>query len=143
IIVIVGFANMKGIGSLVVRLVFDSHRVFGAHLNIPLLGIDEHLQVVNKFTHIPEGIFDGVLTTYLANGKEVYRKVKFKVVSEQENLYMFNLSALPMDVTLRPVDNAGNTILTAELKVDGVDAAFRPVRNSFGLNHRLSPGQYQ
>lgn len=134
---------MKGIGALVVRLVFDSHRVFGAHLNIPLLGVDEHLQVVNKFDHIPEGTFDGILTTYLANGKEVYRKVKFNVLPEQENLYMFNLSALPIDVTLRPTDNAGNTILSAELKVDGVDTAFRPVRNSFGLNHRLSPGQYQ
>ncbi|PWT92462.1 MAG: hypothetical protein C5B54_03490 [Acidobacteria bacterium] len=134
---------MKGSGSLTIRLTFDSTRIAGAHLNIPLLGIDEHLRNITHYDHIPAGTYDGVLTTYLTIGKEVYRKLKFKVQPDQDNLFLFNLSSLPLEVLLRPIDAGGDTILHSELKVEGVDPAFRPVIKPSGLAHKLAPGEYE
>ncbi len=48
----------------------------------------------------------------------------------------------PFEVILKPVDSGGRIVLNSEIKVEGVDANFRPVRNLGGLAYRLKAGLY-
>jgi hypothetical protein len=134
---------MREVGALSIKLEYQLHRVQGARLCIPLLGIDEHLPRYSRFENLPAGTYDATLILYLVNGGEIKQTRKVRILPNQENLHQFHFSALEQDIFLRPVDAGGRTVLSAEIKIEGVDPNFRTVRDWRGIPFRLRPGNYQ
>jgi hypothetical protein len=131
------------VGALTVLLEFDLYKVQGARLTIPLLGIDQHVGHLTQFESLPAGMYDATITAFLTAGGETVQKTKIKILPKQGNLYKFNLSAVPQEVVLRPVDAQDRTILFSEIKIEDLDINFRPLRDEKGVAYKLRPGDYR
>ncbi|PWT87755.1 MAG: hypothetical protein C5B54_11770 [Acidobacteria bacterium] len=127
---------------ITVKLDFDPKRVHGARLVIPMLAVDEHLTNITRIENLTPGTYDGTLTTYLTTGSETTQKVKIKIFPKSENIHHFNLSQVPHEVMIRPVDKKNKTILFSEIRIENFDMNFRPVRDEKGVACRLRPGDY-
>ncbi len=133
----------EGVGSLTILLDFDPYRVQGARLNIPLLGIDQHVGQLTQFETLPTGAFEGTLITFLTSGQEISQPIKVKVLPNQGNLHKYALTGPPQDIIIRPVDSRDEAILFAEVKIEDLDMNFRPVRDDKGVTYKLRPGDYR
>jgi len=133
----------EGVGSLTILLEFDLYKVQGAHLSIPMLGIDQDVGHLTQFETLPTGAFEGTLTTFLTNGQELTQSIKIKVIPNQGNLHKYSLTGPPQNIVIRPVDSRDEPILFAEVKIEELDMNFRPVRDDKGLAYKLRPGDYR
>lgn len=133
----------RGLGDLVIRVVFDTHQVQSVRLSIPLLGIDEYIPREVRFQNIPAGFYEGYLLGHSGSGKEIRKSIKVQVVGSEENVHTYALTGIGYEVMLQPVDERDRTILNSELKVLGVDINYRTVRDWKGISYSLSPGEYQ
>jgi hypothetical protein len=134
---------MKGSGSLIIKLEYNTKSIHGARITIPLLGIDEHMGKLLQLDHIPAGTYPGTLILYRSSGAEIRKPIKAKIFPNQQNTYEFNFNSVANDVLIRPVDSRNKTILFSEIKIENVDPNFRLVRDEAGLPCRLAPGNYQ
>lgn len=134
---------MKDSGALIIKLEFNSKVVHGARITIPLLAIDEHMGRMLRLERLPAGTYDGTLTVYQTSGAEYAKPVKLRVQPGVETIQDFDLTNIPKEVILRPVDAKAKTVLFTEIRIENVDPNFRLVRDEKGLAFRLKPGEYQ
>jgi hypothetical protein len=134
---------MKGSGSLIIKLEYNTRSIQGARITIPLLGIDEHIGKLLQLDNIPAGTYPGTLTLFRPSGAEIKKPFKAKIFPNQQNNHEFNFNSVANDVLIRPVDSRNKTILFSEIKIENVDPNFRLVRDEAGLACRLAPGNYQ
>jgi hypothetical protein len=130
-------------GSLRIILRRNRNHVAGARLSIPSLRIDQDLQTVTKMFQLPAGTHSGNLIIHLTHGRERIKEVRFQILPDKENIFELDLTNLEEKVFLRPADSADRTVLAAEIKVEGVDSRFRPVRDWRGISYELKPGNYE
>jgi hypothetical protein len=134
---------MRGVGSLTIRLEIGTTRVQSVRLCIPALAVDQHLIKFTRIENLPAGAYDGTLTTYLTTGQESKQRIRVNVAAGQENPHIFNLSEITQDVTIRPIDGQGRTLVGTEIKIENVSPNFRPIRDWKGLSFKLAPGEYK
>ena len=134
---------MRGVGSLTVRLEIGTTRVQRVRLCIPALAVDQHLIKFTRIENLPAGSYEGTLTTYLTTGEESKQAIRVDIKAGQENPHLFNLSQFAQDVTIKPIDAQGRTVVGTEVKIENVSPNFRPVRDWKGLSFKLKPGEYK
>ncbi len=128
---------------LTIKTEYDKLYWTRIQLRIPELHIDEELGPINRFDEIPSGKHRGILTLYTVSGKILHQNLVFNVVRRNENLHVIDLYQLAQNVVFRPVDTKNHIVKGAEVKVESVDSAFRPVRPVDGATYSLQPGTYQ
>lgn len=134
----------KDSGKLVLLLEFDKLYIKRIHLWIPSLNLQkDNLLNKNEIDKLPKGHHRAVLTIYLSNGKTQKKELTLNIVPDKTNTLSLNLYDLPQDVIIRPVDSREKTVLATEVKVEGVDSTFRPVRDESGVSYALLPGNYE
>ena len=134
---------MKNSGAVLIKLEFNTKVVHGARVSLPLLAIDEHMGKTLKLDHLPAGTYDGTLTVYQTTGAEYAKPIKIRVNPGVETVQEFDLTSMPKEVILRPVDAKSKTVLFTEIRIENVDPNFRLVRDEKGIAFRLKPGEYQ
>lgn len=130
-------------GALIVNIEFEAGKVHGARLFIPALGVDEHLRHQTVIRDLPAGNYQGTLVTYFIPDGELKQQIRVTIVSGKDNVYNFNLINPPKEVLIRPVDSRDRTLVSSEIRIEGMDQNFHPVRDEKGVPCRLRPGKYQ
>ena len=134
---------MKGSGTLILKLEFNTKVVHGARITLPLLAIDEHMGKMIRLERLPAGSYDGTLTVYQTSGTEYARPIKIRVNPDVETIQEVDLTSIPKEIILRPVDKQSKTVLFTEIRIENLDPNFRLVRDEKGLAFKLKPGEYQ
>lgn len=133
----------KDSGKLILLLEFDKLYIKRIHLWIPSINLQrDNLLNKNEFDKVPKGNHRAVLTYYLANGKTQKQDVMLQILPDKTNTLSLNLYDLPQEVMIRPVDAKEKTMMATEIKIEGVDSTFRPVRDDLGVAYALKPGRY-
>jgi hypothetical protein len=134
----------KDFGKFTLKLEYDKLYIKRIHLWIPTLNLQkDNLLDKTVIEKIQKGHHRSVLTLYLASGRTVKHEMMINIQPEKENFQIVNLYDLPQDVVIRPVNAKEKTILATEVKIEGVDSSFRPVRDDAGVTYALRPGKYQ
>ena len=134
---------MRDSGAWVLKLEYNTRVVHGARITIPLLGVDEHMGKMIRIDHLPSGNYEGTLTIYQTSGTESTRAVKVRVQAGVDTVQEFDLTSIPKEVVIRPVDSKSKTVMFTELRIENTDPNFRVVRDEKGLAFKLKPGEYQ
>lgn len=134
---------MASKGNLIVNIEFEAGKVHGARLLVPVLGIDEHLRHQTVIRDLQAGNYQGTLITYFIPDGELKQQIRITIAPGKDNAYNYNLINPPKEVLIRPVDSKDRTLVSSEIKIEGMDQNFRPVRDEKGVPCRLRPGKYQ
>lgn len=134
----------KDFGKFTLNLEYDKLYIKKIHLWIPSVNIQKE-NVLNKIEidKIPKGHHRAVMTLYLASGKSVKQEIMLNILPDKNNVQMVNLYDLPQEVVIKPVNSKEKTVLATEVKIEGVDSSFRPVRDDAGVSYALRPGKYE
>lgn len=134
----------KGFGTFILHLEFDKLYIKKIHLWIPSLNIQkENILNTIEIDPIPKGHHRAIMTLYLASGKTVKQDLMVNILPEKKNVQVVNLYDLPQEVVIRPVNAKAKTVAATEVKIEGVDSTFRPVRDDTGVTYALRPGKYE
>src|SRR5262245_6498967 len=130
-------------GRLILKLEYDKLYIKRIHLWIPSLNVQKD-NVLEKIEvdKVPKGHHRAVLTLYPSSGRTVKQEITVHITSDKDNVQVVNLYDLPQEVTIRPVNSKEKTIVATEVKIEGVDTSFRPVRDDAGVSYALRPGTY-
>ncbi|HSP06376.1 MAG TPA: PilZ domain-containing protein, partial [Acidobacteriota bacterium] len=80
---------------------------------------------------------------YQTSGTEYSKPIKVRVNPDVETIQQVDLTSIPTEVILRPVDKQSKTVLFTEIRIENLDPNFRLVRDEKGLAFKLKPGEYQ
>lgn len=134
----------KDTGKLTLLLEYDKLYIKRIHLWIATLNLQrDNLLNKNEIEKLPKGHHRGVLTLYLSSGKTLKHELMINITPDMNNTLAVNLYDLPQEVVIRPVNAKEKTMLASEVKIEGVDSSFRPVRDDAGISYALHPGHYQ
>lgn len=134
----------KDTGKLTLLLEYDKLYIKRIHLWIATLNLQkDNLLNKTEIEKLPKGHHRAILTLYLASGKTLKHDLMINITPDKNNTLAVNLYDLPQEVMIRPVNAKEKTMLATEVKIEGVDSSFRPVRDDAGVSYALRPGHYE